>query len=200
MSADTLFDLPEEQDRGPSIPTSPEEARVLRPVRNQVEMIMRDLDSLVSLDHPARSIWGLLEKLDLSEFYGSIKAVLTRPGRSTTDPRVLLAVWLLATVESVSSSRKLERLCQEHDAYRWLCGGAPINYHMLSDFRTAHRQALDGLLTQIVVVDGSGRRHAGGCGPRWNEGTCQCRCSFLPSARDAGSLSGSCPKAGGASV
>ena len=150
MSAETLFDLPEEEDRSPSTPTSPEEARVLRPVRNQVEMIMRDLDSLVSIDHPARSIWGLLEKLDLSEFYGSIKAVLTRPGRSTTDPRVLLAVWLLATVESVSSSRKLERLCQEHDAYRWLCGGVPINYHMLSDFRTAHREALDGLLTQIV--------------------------------------------------
>jgi transposase len=92
----------------------------------------------------------MLEKLDLSSFYGSIKAVLDRPGRPTTDPQVLLSVWLLGTVEGVGSSRKLERLCQEHHAYRWLCGGVPINYHMLSDFRVAHQEALDELLTQIV--------------------------------------------------
>jgi len=89
--------------------------------------------------------------LDLSAFYGSIKAVLERPGRPTTDPQVLLALWLLGTVEGVGSARKLARLCQEHDAYRWLCGGVPINYHMLSDFRVAHQGALDDLLTQIVA-------------------------------------------------
>ena len=92
-----------------------------------------------------------MEKLDLSAFYGSIKATLDRPGRSTTDPQVLLAVWLLATVEGIGSARRLARLCQEHDAYRWLCGGVPINYHMLSDFRGAHPGALDELLTQIVA-------------------------------------------------
>ena len=54
-------------------------------------------------------------------------------------------------MESVGSARKLTRLCQEHDAYRWLCGGVPINYHMVSDFRVAHQDALDELLTQIVA-------------------------------------------------
>ena len=150
MSAATLFELPEGEDRTPSTPTRPQEARVLRPVRNQAEMMVRDLDSLVLAEHPVRTIWGFLEKLELSAFYGSIKAVVNRPGRSTTDPQVLLALWLLAIVENVGSARKLARLCQEHDAYRWLCGGVPINYHMLSDFRTAHSEALDDLLTQIV--------------------------------------------------
>ena len=82
---------------------------------------------------------------------GSIKATLGRPGRPTTDPQVLLALWLLGTVEGVGSARKLTRLCEEHDAYRWLCGGVPINYHMVSDFRVAHQGALDELLTQIVA-------------------------------------------------
>ena len=41
-------------------------------------------------------------------------------------------------------------MCQEHDAYRWMRGNVPINYHMLSDFRVAHQEALDGLLTQII--------------------------------------------------
>jgi len=88
--------------------------------------------------------------LNLDAFYGSIKAVLDGPGRPTTDPQVLLALWLLATVQGVGSARQLARLCSEHDAYRWLCGGVPINYHMLSDFRVAQQAALDGLLTQIV--------------------------------------------------
>ena len=87
----------------------------------------------------------------MSAFYGAIKATLDRPGRPTTDPQVLLALWLLGTVEGVGSARKLTRLCGEHDAYRWLCGGVPINYHMVSDFRVAHQEALDELLTQIVA-------------------------------------------------
>jgi transposase len=151
MSHETLFELPESQQVAPVPPTRAEEARVVGPVRNQAEMMIRDLDSLVAQDHPARAIWALLEKLDLSGFYGSIKAVLDRPGRPTTDPQVLLAVWLLGTVQGEGSARKLARLCAEHDAYRWLCGGVPINYHMLSDFRVAHQAVLDDLLTQIVA-------------------------------------------------
>ena len=151
MSEATLFELPAPQERAASPPTRPEEARVLRPVREQLQWMPRDLETAVPQGHPARAIWGLLEKLDLAAFYGRIKAVLDRPGRPTTDPQVLLALWLLATVEGVGSARRLARLCEENDAYRWLCGGVPINYHMLADFRVAHQAALDELLTQIVA-------------------------------------------------
>ena len=151
MSEGTLFELPPVEEGVSAPPTRPEEARVLRPVRYQLQWLPRTLDEVLAEDHPARAIWGFLEKLDLSAFYGSINATLDRPGRSTTDPQVLLAVWLLATVEGIGSARRLARLCQEHDAYRWLCGGVLINYHMLSDFRGAHPGALDELLTQIVA-------------------------------------------------
>ena len=150
MTEPTLFELPPTEERPPAPPTRPEEARVLRPVRQQLQWLSRTLDEVLAGEHPARAIWGFLEKLDLSAFYSSIKATLDRPGRSTTDPQVLLAVWLLGTVEGIGSARRLTRLCHEHDAYRWLCGGVPINYHMLSDFRGAHPGALDELLTQIV--------------------------------------------------
>ena len=50
----------------------------------------------------------------------------------------------------IGSARRLARLCEEHDAYRWMRGHVPINYHMLSDFRVAHQGVLDGLLTQII--------------------------------------------------
>lgn len=151
MSKEPLFEMPAQQEQPPRAPTRPEEARVVRADRQQLQWAAVDLESLLPQDHAARAIWGFLERLNLSGFYGAIKSVANRPGRPTTDPQVLLALWLLATVESVGSARRLARLCQEHDAYRWLCGGVPINYHMLSDFRVFHQEALDDLLSQIVA-------------------------------------------------
>lgn len=148
---DTLFELPEEQARKPKKATRPEDARVVRPVRNQVEWAPRDLDSALPEDHVARAIWAFLGRLDLSAFYAEIKAVLCVPGRNATDPQVEIALWLMATADGVGSARKLARLCYEHDAYRWIRGGVPINYHMLSDFRVANQKALDQLMTEILA-------------------------------------------------
>jgi transposase len=79
-------------------------------------MVPRDLDETLAADHPARAIWTYLEQVDLEDFYSSIEAVAGEAGRRTTDPQVLLAVWLLATSEGVGSARRLARLCDQHDA------------------------------------------------------------------------------------
>lgn len=153
MTHPTLFpDFPEPLTKPTIPPASPREIRVARPVRNQAEMMIRDLDSNLPQDHPARSIWSLIEKLDLSDFYASIQAVSNGPGRAATDPKVLLALWVYATTEGIGSARHLARLCEEHDAYRWLRGNVPINYHLLADFRVSHQKAMDDLITQVVAV------------------------------------------------
>jgi transposase len=137
---------------GKPIPTLPDQARLRRPVRNQVEMMLRALDSMVPEDHPARTIWEFLQGLDLSAFYSSIRVALDVPGRPASDPQVLLALWIYATVEGVGSARRLDKLCQEHDAYKWLCGGVPVNYHTLADFRVKHQEALEKLLAEIIAT------------------------------------------------
>ncbi len=144
--------LAESESKVEAQPTRPQEARVVRPVRNQLQMVMQDLDATLLPDHPARAIWDMLEQLDLSGFYASIRSVHGGPGRPASDPSVLLGLWVYATVEGVGSARKLSRLCQDHDGFRWLCGGVPVDYHLLSDFRREQREALDELLTQIVGV------------------------------------------------
>jgi len=145
-------DQPESEDRVEATPTRREEARVVRPVRNQVQFVMEELDALVPEDHVVRAIWAFLERLDLSDFYAAIRAVPGRPGRPASDPMVLLALWVYATVEGVGSARGLGRLCEEHDGFRWLRGDVPVDYHLLSDFRRDHDKALDDLLSQIVAV------------------------------------------------
>lgn len=151
MAEETLFEMPELREAEGAGPTRPDEARVLRPCREQIEWAPRSLEDAIAPEHQVRAIWALLERLDLTGFYASIKAVVGHPGHPTTDPQVLLALWLYATAEGVGSARELARLCEEHDAYRWLRGGVPINYHMLSDFRVAHQEALDSLLTETLA-------------------------------------------------
>ncbi len=63
-----------------------------------------------------------------------------------------MALWLWATVEGVGSARQLARFCEQHLAYRWLCGGVSTNYHTLSDFRVAHAAVLDRLLARGVAA------------------------------------------------
>ncbi|MEK6675453.1 MAG: hypothetical protein AABZ47_07340 [Planctomycetota bacterium] len=50
------------------------------------------------------------------------------------------------------NGRKLARLCEQHDAYRWLCGGVSFNDHTLNDFRVAQVKALDELFTRVLAT------------------------------------------------
>lgn len=124
--------------------------RLRVPHRDQVEMHYASLDELLPADHPARAVWQCVNRLDLGRWLGEIKAVEGHVGRDATDPRLLLALWVLATLDGVAHARELDRLCREHLAYQWLCGGVSVNYHLLSDFRSQNAAAWDELLTQIV--------------------------------------------------
>jgi hypothetical protein len=64
----------------------------------------------------------------------------------------MMALWLWATVDGVGSARQLARLCEQHLAYRWLCGGVSMNHHTLSDFRVAHAGLLERLLADGVTA------------------------------------------------
>lgn len=139
------------------LPTKPEgepsgTPRVRVAVRSQVELVPRTLDDVLPADHRARAIWSVVERLDLSMFYAEIEARGRQAGRPAVDPRILIAVWLYATSQGVGSARQVAQLCKEHDGYRWLCGGVPMNHHTLSDFRVGHREKLDDLLTQVLAV------------------------------------------------
>lgn len=128
------------------------EPRYETPNRAQVELYPCDLEALLPPGHAARLVWHFVDGLRLDAFYAAIRAREGRPGRPAIDPRILIALWLYATIDGVGSARELDRLCQHHDAYRWIRGGVSVNYHSLSDFRVAHHAALDGLLTQSIAA------------------------------------------------
>src|SRR5207247_784218 len=126
--------------------------RIVTANRAQLQLRPQDLEWLLPADHRARALWMVVDRLDLSRFYAAIQARGSDPGRPAIDPKVLVALWLYATSEGVGSARELARLCERHDAYRWLCGGVRVNHHTLSDFRVEYGAALDALLTQVLGV------------------------------------------------
>ena len=148
--SETLFPLPEPEAKIESpVKGTP---RLVFPNRAQVELRPLDLESLLAPDHPARAVWAFVEALDLSPLYEKVRAVEGGAGRPAIDPRIFMALWLYATIEGVGSARALERLTEQHDAYRWIAGGVAVNYHSLSDFRAEHGEYLDGVLTHSVAV------------------------------------------------
>jgi len=119
--------------------------------RDQLELRAVDLDGLVAADDPVRSVWAFVETLELSALYAAIEAREGEPGRAPIDPKILMALWLWATLRGVGSGREVERLCEREVTFQWLCGGVGVNYHTLSDFRIAHEALLDRLLSEGVA-------------------------------------------------
>jgi transposase len=153
-SQDSLFDRSEFERT--NIPVEANAAggtpRLRCAVRDQYILRPGTIDELLPADHRARSIWKFVCGLDLSPLLSQIEAVEGHVGRSATDPRILLTLWLYATIEGVGSARALDRLCETHAAYQWIAGGVSLNYHTLSDFRTRHETFLDQMLTNSVAT------------------------------------------------
>lgn len=145
-----LFDCPESAAEAAEPVGGP--PRLLRACREQLLLLPVNLEELIPADHPARVVWDYVQGLDLEPLYQEIRSVPNRPGRPAIDPKILLALWLYATIDGVGSARAVDELCVRHDAYKWLRGGVAVNYHTLADFRTDHVEFLDKLLTKSVAV------------------------------------------------
>lgn len=124
--------------------------RLRIPVRDQVVFTWASLDQSIDPDHPVRVVWDMVCRLDLSPWLAQAKAVEGRPGRNATDPRLLLSLWIYATLQGVGSARELATLSEQHLAYRWLCGGVTVNHDLLSQFRADGGGRLDELHVRII--------------------------------------------------
>lgn len=128
------------------------QARVKRPQRDQIQWRDAALDQMIPADHRVRAVWAYVDALDLTPLYRKIRAVEGGVGRDAVDPKILLALWMFAIIEGISSARQVARLCERDWAYLWLCGEVGVNYHLLSDFRTDHGEFLDELLTDTIAT------------------------------------------------
>jgi transposase len=145
----------------PTLPqsTSPTRAEPDRTARPRLSVPDRQLllspkiiDDLLESDHPARAVWTYTQELDLTLLYDRIRARGCVAGRPAIDPRLLVALWLYATLSGFTSARELAEMCLHYDPLLWLAGGVSVNYHTLSDFHTDNPEFLEQLLKHSVEV------------------------------------------------
>jgi transposase len=139
-------------DDSPSSAAAPKPQPRLRCADRQTLLPAMLLEDLLAPEHLARTVWQFVQGLDLTPLLETIRAVEGRPGRPAIDPQILVALWLYATIEGIGSARAVAWLCANHHGFRWLCGGVEVNYHTLADFRVAHLDFLDELLTHSVAT------------------------------------------------
>ena len=147
----TLFPIPAAAPDA-AAPPSPATPRLRQPERCQITIHCESLDQRLPADHLARVLWDFVQGLDLTPLLQQIKAVEGQAGRDATDPRILLAIWLLAFAEGHGSARAVDRLCRRDRAYEWLCGGVTVNYHLLADFRVQHWDYLNQVFTNSLAA------------------------------------------------
>ena len=62
-----------------------------------------------------------------------------------------MALWIYATTESISSAREIDRRCNRDLAFKWICRGVSVNYHLIADFRSQDLEFLQKTLVTTVA-------------------------------------------------
>jgi transposase len=120
--------------------------------RQQMSWRAVDVEHLIGEDHPARAIWALIGRLNLSAFYQAIESSTEEGGRPAFDPQLLISLWVYAYSQGIGSAREVARRCEYDPAFQWLTGLAEVNYHTLADFRVEKQKELDELFTQVLAA------------------------------------------------
>lgn len=109
-----------------------------------------DVERLVDADHPARLLWEIIGKLDLSRYYAGVKSNEEGGGRPPWHPQLLITMWVYAYSVGIGAAREIERRCEYDPVFWWLTGMEKVNHHTLSDFRVEKKEELDELFAQVL--------------------------------------------------
>src|ERR1700683_3767944 len=120
--------------------------------RQQMSWRAVDVEHLIGEDPPARAIWALVGRLNLSTFYQAIESSPEEGGRPAFDPQLLISLGIYAYSQGIGSAREVGRRCEYDPAFQWLTGLTEVNYHTLADFRVEKQKELDELFTQVLAA------------------------------------------------
>ena len=126
--------------------------RLLKACRTQYEFKTLCLEDLIDKDHVARKIWEFVDDCDPTISLKQIKSFEGRAGRPAIDPKILLALWIYATIAGIGSAEELSEYCKDHNGFKWICGGISIDRKTISDFRKNEGGAFEELLVNSVAT------------------------------------------------
>lgn len=118
--------------------------------REQAMLMPASVADWLPEGHLARFVVALVERLDLSAFYGVYRA--DGSGRPAHDPAMMVALMLFNYAVGVRSSRAIERRCVEDVACRFVAANRAPDHVTINRFRARFAVALSGLFGEVLAV------------------------------------------------
>jgi transposase len=119
--------------------------------RGQSTLFPERLEDWIGEDHLVRVVDLFVEELDLSEL-GFERATAARTGRPGYHPAVLLKLFVYGYLNSVPSSRRLERETGRNVEVMWLTGRLAPDHKTIADFRRDNGPAIRKTCAQFVEL------------------------------------------------
>ncbi len=124
-------------------------ARSYRPViRDQEFLLPPNMADWLPEDHLVWFVMDVVEQLDTAGFHAGRRT--GGVGRQGYDPDMLLALLVYAYAVGERSSRRIERLCIDHVAFRVLCGQDGPDHSTIARFRAEHTDLFADLFAQVL--------------------------------------------------
>ncbi|WP_300643817.1 transposase, partial [Nocardioides sp.] len=124
-------------------------ARSYRPVvRDQEFLLPPNMADWLPEDHLVWFVLDVVEQLDTASFHRTRRT--GGVGRRGYDPDMLLALLIYAYAVGERSSRRIERLCADHVAFRVICAADAPDHTTIARFRAEHQDAFVEVFTQVL--------------------------------------------------
>jgi transposase len=114
--------------------------------RDQLALFQERLGDQILADHPVRLLDEILSTHDWSDWESKYNA---DRGQPAIHPSILCKVLLYAMIRRIRSSRQIEYALSNNIDFIWLVEGRSIDHTTISNFRTAHAEALRGLYRSL---------------------------------------------------
>jgi transposase len=119
--------------------------------RRQESLLPSSLADYVAEGNPVRVVEAFIDELDLSALgFDGMEPATT--GRPAYHPSTMLKIYLYGYLNSVQSSRRLEREASRNIELMWLTGRLAPDFKTIANFRRDNGAAIRGVCSQFVSL------------------------------------------------
>lgn len=118
--------------------------------RTQAVLFNENLDQIIDKDHEVRLIDAFVESISISEFKFQVK--LSKEGRPAYHPKDLLKLFIYGYLNSMRSSRVLEKECKRNVEVMWLMRQLTPDHNTISNFRRDNEKAIRKVFRYTVSL------------------------------------------------
>lgn len=119
--------------------------------RTQQVLLPPSLEDYIDEDNPVRIVDAYIDELDLAAL-GFERVRPKATGRPAYHPATLLKIYLYGYLNSIQSSRRLEREANRNIELMWLTGKLAPDFKTIADFRKDNGPSIQKACAQFIIL------------------------------------------------